>query len=77
MLIDERRELKVVDRGETHNMRSREFPTGGERGRVQTEMGIGDDDQNQDERGLERKSGGLGKGGGGAGGVRSVVIGCG
>ena len=76
MLIDERQELKVVDRGETHNMRSREFPTGGERSRGQTEMGIGDDDQNQDERGPERKSGGLGKGGG-AGGVRSVVIGCG
>ena len=57
MLIDERRELKAVGRGKTDDTRSREFPTGGERGRGQTEMGIGDDDQNRDERGPERKSG--------------------
>ena len=66
MLIDERR----MSRGS----RSREFPTGGERGRGQTEMGIGDDDQNRDERGPERKSGDRENGGGGGGGDRLKVV---
>ena len=51
VLIDERRERKATGRGKTDDTRSREFPTGGERGGGQTEMGVGDDDQNRDERG--------------------------
>ena len=67
MLIDERRELKAVDRGETDDTRSREFPTGGERGRGQTKwesgmmIRIG-------MRGVQRENRGMGKMGGGRSG---------